>query len=93
MGYIGASIYCNIGASNALSKEGNFRDSRRDLGQLIMICVIVIWVIPNVFFAGAKPQANAPRCGKLVRVMLARANVSARMGLELGALLGRCVIM
>ena len=53
MGYIGASIYCNIGASNALSKEGNFRDSRRDLGQLIVIWVIVIWVIPNVFFAGA----------------------------------------
>ena len=53
MGYIGASIYCNIGASNALSKEGDFRDSRRDLGQLIVIWVIVIWVIPNVFFAGA----------------------------------------
>ena len=52
--YIGASIYCNIGASNALSKEGDFRDSRRDLGQLIVIWVIVIWVIPNVFFAGAK---------------------------------------
>ena len=37
VGYIGASIYCNIGASNALSKEGDFRDSRRDLGQLIVI--------------------------------------------------------
>ena len=51
--YIGASIYCNIGASNALSKEGDFRDSRRDLGQLIVIWLIVIWLIPNVFFAGA----------------------------------------
>ena len=59
MGYIGASIYCNIGASNALSKEGDFRDSRRDLGQLIVIWVIVIWVIPNVFFAKAKRRARA----------------------------------
>ena len=58
MGYIGASIYCNIGASNALSKEGDFRDSRRDLGQLIVIRVIVIWVIPNVFFAGANARTS-----------------------------------
>ena len=50
--YIGASVYCNIGASNALSKEGDFR---RDLGKLIVIWMIVIWEIPNVFFARAKP--------------------------------------
>ena len=49
--YIGASVYCNIGASNALSKEGDFR---RDLGKLIVIWMIVIWEIPNVFFARAE---------------------------------------